>query len=204
MKRLGYLYDKLLDADYIEQSIHKAFCKKKKTSGIKRILADPHKHAKRIVEMLQNGTLPFMRERCIKVIKDGKQKKERTITKATNYEHILHHAVIRLLQNKFMNSSYKYSVASVPGRGDLYGKKAMERWIRSYRGRKVYVLKMDIRKFFDSIDRKIMMKKLSEIIKDKLFMEVLEKIVYYDGSATNHGVPIGYYTSQWFANFYLQ
>ena len=29
-------------------------------------------------------------------------------------------------------------------------------------------------------------------------------MIYYDGSETNRGVPIGYYSSQWFANFYLQ
>lgn len=204
MKRLGYLYEQLIDVEYLEICIHKAFCKKKKTKGIRQILADPHKHAERISRMIQNGTLPFVKERGIKTIKDGKQKKERTITKATNYEHIIHHAIIGLIQNKLMNSSYKYAVASIPSRGDLYGKKVMERWIRSYRGRKVYVLKFDIRKFFDSIDRKIMIQKLSEIIKDKQFMAVIEKVIFYDKSVSNHGIPIGYYTSQWFANFYLQ
>lgn len=204
MKRLGYLYDKLIDADYLESCVYKAFRKKKKTSSIRRILRNPRKHAVRISEMIQNGTLPFIRPRQIKVIKDGKQKKERTITKATNYEHILHHAMIGLLEKRFINSSYKYSVASIPKRGDLYGKKHLEHWIRRYKGRKLYVLKFDIKKFFDTIDRQILFDKLERIIKDKKFLEVIEKTIYFDASKSNRGVPIGYYTSQWFANFYLQ
>ena len=204
MKRLGYLYEKLIDVDYLESCVHKAFRKKKKTKSIRKILRNPRKHAERISEMIQNGTLPFVRQRQIKVIKDGKQKKERTITKASNYEHILHHAIIGLLETRFINSSYKYSVASIPKRGDLYGKKYLEHWIRRYKGRKLYVLKFDIKKFFDTIDRQILLNKLGRIIKDKKFLAIVEKVIYFDASNTNRGVPIGYYTSQWFANFYLQ
>lgn len=204
MKRIGYLYEKLIDVNYLESCIHRAFRKKKKTKSIKKILLNPRKHAERISEMIQNGTLPFVRQRQIKVIKDGKQKKERTITKATNYEHILHHAIVGLLETRFINSSYKYSVASIPKRGDLYGKRYLEHWIRRYKDRKLYVLKFDIKKFFDTIDRQILFDKLKRLIKDKQFLILIEKIIYFDGSSTNRGVPIGYYTSQWFANLYLQ
>lgn len=204
MKRIGYLYEKLIDVDYLESCIRRAFRKKKKTKSIKKILLRPRKHAERISEMIQNGTLPFVRQRQIKVIKDGRQKKERTITKATNYEHILHHAIIGLLETRFINSSYKYSVASIPKRGDLYGKRYLEHWIRRYKGRKLYVLKFDIKKFFDTIDRQILFNKLKRLIKDSRFLLLIEKIIYFDGSSTNRGVPIGYYTSQWFANLYLQ
>lgn len=204
MKRLGHLYEKLLDPEYMEQSIYRAFKKKKKTNSIKRILSDPRKHAIRIVYLLKNGILPYVRERKIKMIQDGTQKKWRSITKASNYEHVLHHAIIGLIENKLMSSMYKFSVASVPNRGDLYGKRYLQRWIKSFHGRKVYVLKFDIRKFFDSIDRIILLDKLSSIIKDRKFIEIISKIIFYDKSSTNRGVPIGHYTSQWFANFYLQ
>lgn len=204
MKRIGHLYEKLLDIDYMEKSISKAFLKKKKTQSIKRILKNPRKHAKRIIYLIKFGKLPSMKDRKVKLICDGKMKKLRCITKASNYEHILHHAVIGLMESIFMRSSYRYSVASVPGRGDLYGKRHLERWIRSYKGRKLYVLKFDIKKFFDTIDRNIMMAKLESKIKDKRFLDILFRIVYFDNSASNRGIPIGYYTSQWFANFYLQ
>lgn len=203
MKRLGHLYEKLIDVDYIEDSIYKAFRKKKKTRSIRRILANPRKHAERISSMIQNGELPFVKERNIMMIQDGKMQKWRSITKASNYEHVVHHAIIGLLESRMIGSFYQYSVASIPNRGDLFGKKHMDRWIRSYKGRKLYALKFDIHKFFDSIDRNILLSKLCRIIKDRQFIEVLTKIIFFDKSVTDHGVPIGYYTSQWFANFYL-
>lgn len=193
MKRIRYLYEKLIDVDYLKESIHRAFKKKKKTKSIKRILSNPDKHARNISIMLQKGLLPFVRERRIKVIRDGKQKKCRVISKATNYEHVVHHAVIGLLEDRFMKSFYRYSIASIPKRGDLYGKRHLERWIRSYKGRKLYILKFDIHKFFDSIDRKIMLKRLSTIIKDNEFLKVIERIIFYDKSETNRGIPIGGY-----------
>lgn len=203
MKRMGHLYEKLIDVDYLESCIYKAFRKKKKTNSIKRILLDPRKHAERISKLIQQGKLPTMKERKIKLIRDGSQKKWRTMTKASEYEHIIHHAVAGLLEKRITNSSYRYSVSSMPKRGDLYGKRHMARWIRSFRGRKVYVLKFDIRKFFDTVDRKILLEKLCRIVKDRRFIDILYKIVYYDNSYTNRGIPIGYYTSQWFSNFYL-
>ena len=148
MKRVGYLMEKLLDEEYMTECVKKAFRKKKKTRSVKRILKNPEKHAQRIIELVKSGKLPYMKERSIKLIKDGSQKKYRTITKASNYEHILHHAIIGLLEKMFINSSYKYSVASIPKRGDLYGKRHLEHWIGSYKGRKLYVLKFDIKKFF--------------------------------------------------------
>lgn len=204
MKRLGHLYERLIDADYLETCVHRAFKKKKKTSSIRRILENPRKHAERISQLIQSGKLPCMRERKIKMIRDGKQNKWRSITKASDYEHILHHAIVGLLEQRFVNSSYRYSVSSIPRRGDLYGMKHMRRWIRSYRGRKLYVLKFDIKKFFDTVDRAILFNKLTRLVKDKKFLDILHRIVYYDGSSTNRGIPIGYYTSQWFSNYFLQ
>lgn len=204
MKRLGHLYEKLINVDYLEKCVYRAFRKKKKTKSIRRILKNPRKHAERISKLVVEGKLPTMRERPIKMIRDGTQKKWRTMTKASEYEHILHHAIVGLLEKRFTNASYRYSVSSMPKRGDLYGKRHMERWIRSYRGRKLYVLKFDIKKFFDTVDRSILFHKLCRIVKDKRFLDILQKIVYFDASTTNRGIPIGYYTSQWFSNFYLQ
>ena len=100
-----------------------------------------------------------------------------------------------------MKGFYEYSCGSIPKRGCHYGKKHVEKWIRSYpENETVYVLKMDIRHFFENIDHDILKSKLSKIIRDKKFLRLVFKII------DNHevGLPLGYYTSQWFANFYLK
>lgn len=64
-----------------------------------------------------------------------------------------------------------------------------------------YCLKMDIRKYFDSIPHDILKAKLAKLIHDEKFLAVLNEIV--DATGTDKGIPIGFYTSQWFANWYL-
>ena len=63
-----------------------------------------------------------------------------------------------------------------------------------------YVLKCDIKKYFYSIDKKILMDILSKRMKDKKLIEFTRTILD-DGQ--EKGIPIGNFTSQYFANIYL-
>ena len=65
----------------------------------------------------------------------------------------------------------------------------------------VWVLKCDISKFFFNINREILFKLISGKIKDKDFLKFTKKIIFYDDEKI--GIPIGNYTSQFFANIYL-
>lgn len=75
---------------------------------------------------------------------------------------------------------------------------------------KVYFLKCDIKKFFDSIERKRLFSLLKKRIKKikefspsqkEELLFVIKKILYSDKKT--HGIPIGNLTSQLFANVYL-
>ena len=51
---------------------------------------------------------------------------------------------------------YEYNCGSVPKRGTKLGQQAVEKWLRKdYKGTK-YCLKMDITKFYPSVDREIL------------------------------------------------
>ena len=63
-----------------------------------------------------------------------------------------------------------------------------------------YVLKMDIRHFFESIPHDILKRKLAEHIHDEKMLAVLYEIV----SISDKGLPLGFYTSQWLSNWYLE
>lgn len=64
-----------------------------------------------------------------------------------------------------------------------------------------YILKMDVRKYFYNIDKRILLKILNRKIKDKKLLWLINEILYSD--VGDVGLPIGNYTSQLFANIYL-
>ena len=93
-----------------------------------------------------------------------------------------------------------HSFAAMEGRGSHQAlKKLRDALYQDPEGTK-YCLKMDVRKFFPSINKDIMVRKLERRIKDPDIMWLCREIIYgFPGS----GLPIGNYTSQYFANFYL-
>ena len=60
---------------------------------------------------------------------------------------------------------------------------------------------MDISKYFDNIDKQTLLKILKRKIKDKDVIWLLEEIIY--AQKRPKGLEIGNYTSQMFANIYL-
>ena len=64
-----------------------------------------------------------------------------------------------------------------------------------------YILKMDVAKYFDNINKNILLKILNRKIKDKDLMWLIEEILF--AQKRNKGLEIGNYTSQMFANIYL-
>lgn len=67
-----------------------------------------------------------------------------------------------------------------------------------------YILKCDIRKFFDNIDHDVLKQKLSRVFgEDKALMELLNHIIDSFEVTPGKGLPLGNQTSQWFAIYYL-
>ena len=64
-----------------------------------------------------------------------------------------------------------------------------------------YIIKMDVAKYFQNIDKDILYKILQRKIKDKKLLWLTKEILYSNGE--EKGLPIGNYTSQTFANVYL-
>lgn len=64
-----------------------------------------------------------------------------------------------------------------------------------------YILKMDVAKFFQNIDKDILLKILLRKIKDRNLIWLTKEIIYSNEGKKN--LPIGNYTSQMFANIYL-
>ncbi len=69
--------------------------------------------------------------------------------------------------------------------------------------RHAWFLKLDIRKYFDSIDHRIMRALLERKFKDRAVLDLFARILASYQTAPGRGLPIGNLTSQHFANHYL-
>lgn len=65
-----------------------------------------------------------------------------------------------------------------------------------------YILKMDVAKFFQNINKDILFNILKRKIKDVQLLDLMKKIIY--STKEKKGLPIGNYTSQTLANIYLK
>lgn len=196
MKSYNHLWEKFISDENIELAIKNASKGKKNRASVRRRLDNPNLKK----EIIYYANHFKNRQHKPQEIYDGIQRKRRTIIVPSFDEQVIHHMVVNTLKPVFMHGMYKHSYGSIPKRGGLKGKKAIERFIRKHPKDCRYVLKMDVRKYFDSIPHNIMLDGLKKIIHDARFMAVLEEII----SVIPNGLPLGFYTSQWLANWYLQ
>jgi len=66
-----------------------------------------------------------------------------------------------------------------------------------------WILKIDIRKYFPSINHEVLLNRLRQKIEDPLIMRLIELIVYSWNADTGTGLAMGNQTSQLFALYYL-
>ena len=130
--------------------------------------------------------------------------KLRKIEKSKYIDRIVHRFVVdNFLEPYFVPTFVNTSYACLKGRGMhtacIEVQKAMKHLSRTW-GR-YYILKMDVRKYFQNIDKDILYKILNKKIQDNKLLWLLKEIIY--SNEGKKGLPIGNYTSQMFANIYL-
>ena len=133
--------------------------------------------------------------------------KPRNIHKASVRDRLLHHAVYRNLYPFFDRTFIAQSYSCRFGKGT---QKAIEQF-RSYvykasknLTKTVWVLKCDIRKFFASIDQKIIAEIIKDYIPNQDIVWLLSEIVSsFHSTDQGVGLPLGNLTSQLLVNIYM-
>lgn len=98
------------------------------------------------------------------------------------------------------------NVACRVNKGASLAIKRIKKFLNEYisrNGNKGYFLKIDISKFFDSIDHDLLKKKLSRIVEDNDILNFLNTLIDSFNKETNKGLPMGNQSSQLFALLYL-
>lgn len=92
-----------------------------------------------------------------------------------------------------------YQCACVPGRGQVYGKRAIEKWLSTDPDGTRYCVKCDIKKCYPSIDKDVLLRLLHRDIKNDTLLWLLELLL----SKHDKGLSIGSCLSQYLCNYML-
>lgn len=141
-----------------------------------------------------------------------KDPKIRLIHKAEVVDRVVHHIVSCQLEKIFEPTFIAHSFSCRKDKGTHRGVAVLQKMalrVSLNNTRVCWVLKCDIRKFFASVNHKILFKILSRKINDQDFLDLLFKIIdsfYSDRTkdlSNKKGIPIGNLTSQFFSNIYM-
>jgi hypothetical protein len=195
MKRAGNLFDALLDRDNLRQAVHRALQGKRSRADARSWVGNLDANLHRLAEQLLCGTVPLGRYHQF-VIHDPK---ERIITAPCFEERVLHHALMNVCEPFLERWLIFDTYACRKGKGRI----AAVLRAKSYASRHRFFLKMDIRKYFDSIPHNRLLQRWQSRFKDARLNRLLERIVRGYRGEIGRGLPIGSLTSQHLANFYL-
>ncbi len=127
--------------------------------------------------------------------------KQRLICAPCFRDRVVHHAICEVVGPVFERSAIHDSYACRPGKGTHAAVRRAREFVRGGG----FFLKMDVEKFYDSVDRATMKRLFSRLVKDRRMLDLMDLIVDAApaGAAHGKGIPIGALTSQHFANLYL-
>lgn len=194
MKRYNNLFDKIVSLDNLYEADKRA--RRQKSHRPEVMLFDKNKD-KLLLDLqrkLINGEYETSEYYVFKIY----EPKEREIFKLPYYpDRIVHHAIMNIMEPIWVSAFVKGTYSCIRKRGIHKALKDVKFALKDEVNTQ-YCLKLDIRKFYPSIDHDILKTIIRKKIKDKRLLSLLDEII-----ESAQGVPIGNYLSQFFANLYL-
>jgi len=212
VKRLGGLWPQITSFENLYIAYQKARRGKKRAYEIARFALNLESELLALQAQLLAGTYQPGAYRLFSIY----ERKPRQIAAAPFRDRVVHHALLNIIEpaidRQFIHDSY----ACRKGKGVHAAVNRYQNWAKRY----TYVLKMDVSRYFPSIDHELLKCKLRKKIKDRRVQRLLDLVVDCSPEYDEHpvwfcgddlmtpferrlGIPIGNLTSQFFANLYL-
>ncbi len=195
MKRLGHCFNAVTDPENLAAAFYRVKRGKGGQAAVRAFAADYPARMEALRAALAAGTFRFGTYHFFKVF----DPKERVIAAAALEERIVHHALIAVCGERLEKGLVDHTYACRKGKGQL---KAVAH-ARRCASRHPWCLKLDIRRYFDSIDHAVLLAQLRRKIKDTRVLALFAQLIASYETAPGKGLPIGNLTSQYFANLYL-
>lgn len=199
MKRAGNLYDKIYDFDNLKTAHSHARKNKGWYSDIVEVEKDLDNYLLQLQESLINKTYHTSEYEIFDKAEGGKI---RQIYKLPYYpDRICQWAILQIIEPYFMKKLISTTYSAIPGRGIHLGLSTIRRVVHNDKEGTRYCLKLDVRKYYPSINHQVLKRMMRTIFKDPDLLWILDEII--DSTPGEKGIPIGNYMSQWFGNIYL-
>lgn len=194
MKRINNLYEQICSVENIIKADNVARRGKRKQRGVVEHDKNLESNINLLHELLKNKTYKTSEYTTFTIF----EPKERLIFKLPYFpDRITHYAIMNILEPIFLSTFTKDTYSCIKGRGIHAAANALKKALSDEENTK-YCLKLDIKKFYPSVDNNILKQLLRRKFKDNDLLWLLDEII----NSTN-GLPIGNYLSQYLANFYL-
>ena len=153
-KKVGFLYEKMCDKELIRAAIMAGTKGKRHRKDIVRVLDDVDGYVEKMYRMLMSEsyvpTVPRSKE-----IFDKSSNKRRVIRIVPFFpDGLMHQLCTMVLQPVLMRGMYRWSCASIPGRGNKCAADYVRRVLDNDAKNTKYCLKMDIKQYYPSVSPK--------------------------------------------------
>lgn len=194
MKRVNSLYPQICTIENLMLADMKARRGKLRSIGVRIHDRNRDANIQALHEALVNKTFKTSRYHTFLIY----EPKEREIYQLPYYpDRIVHHAIMNILEPIWMSVFTADTYSCIVGRG-IHAIVRKLKVVLKDKDNTQYCLKLDIKKFYPSIDHDILKSIIRRKIKDNDLLTLLDSII-----DSANGVPIGNYLSQYFANLYL-
>ncbi len=194
MKRIGNLYQKIISIENLSIADNIAQVGKREQYGVMLHNKNKEQNIIDLHKMLLDKTFKTSDYSIFKVY----EPKEREVYSLPFYpDRIVHHAIMRILEPIFVSHFTTDTYSCIKGKGIHAASNAVKKALINV-DQTTYCLKLDVKKFYPSVDHQILKQLLRRKFKDTDLLWLLDEII-----DSAHGIPIGNYLSQYFANFYL-
>lgn len=195
MKRIGNLFDVIFSKDNLYSAYLYARRGKRKKRACFQFEIQLGANLAGLYEEIHNGSYkprPYFKFIIY-------EPKERIIHAPAFRDIVVQHAIYRVVYSIFDKTFISTSFACRLGYGTHRASKYTQDALRVY-SEDDYFLKLDIKKFFYSIDRKILKTQIEKKIKDKRLVNIM---ILFAEKEEPLGIPIGNLLSQIYALIYL-
>lgn len=193
MKRVDNLFDKICNLNNISLAEKKARKGKTKKTYVIEFNKNRIENLIKVYLELKSGNYKPSRYTFFTIF----ESKSRKVSKSSYFDRIIHHSIISVLEPIFVDSLISQTYSSLKGRGLHKCLKNLNNSLKDEKNTK-YTLKFDIKKFYESVNNELLIKFLERKFKDVRLLNLLKSTIL-----SHKGLPLGSYTSQYFAHFYM-